>query len=529
MELRGQIEEIIFSNELNGYTVCSMEVDGSAITITGNLPFVNIGDLLVVNGSFVNHNIYGKQFKVDEFEKAMPSSKIEIEKYLGSGIIKGVGPATSKKIVNKFGDESLQVLQHEPKRLAEIKGINFEKACEISESFNNAWGLWQILMFLKQYGIGTVNANKIYKIYGMNSINAIKENPYVLLDMLYGMNFGHIDKIAMSLGFELNSPYRIASGIKYALTLAIRNGHTCVLETAMIEYVADMLSVSEDLVENELTALKFSKKVYAEDDYIFLEDYFLAEENVAKKLLMLSRNFSKKYKSLNERIKEAEEKFHIELSKEQREAIKACFENQVVIITGGPGTGKTTIIKVLTYLLKQIDIEVALCAPTGRAARRMKETTGEEAKTLHKLLEISKIEDDTVNINFPVNKIRQNVVIIDEMSMVDIVLMNYLVKGLEDNSKLILIGDSDQLASVGPGSVLKDLIESGAIVTKKLTEIYRQAAESQIITNAHKINEGSKELSFNKKEGDFFFIRENDIIKQIVELVDVRLPKMRKV
>lgn len=529
MELKGQVEEIIFSNELNSYTVCSMIVGNNEITATGYLPFVNIGDLIIAEGDFVNHNVYGKQFKINTFEKTMPNTTAEIEKYLGSGIIKGVGPATSKKIVDRFGEDTIYVLQYEPEKLTVIKGITNSRAREISESFNNVWELWQIVMFLQKYGIGSANANRIYKEFGMNSINAIKENPYVLLNILYGVDFKHVDKMAISMGIERTSSFRIASGIKHALSVASRNGHTCVLEVNLIGYVADILGVDTDLVVNELTALKYSKEVYLEDEYIFLKDYYQAEENVAKKILMLSNNFSKKYNSLDDKIKEAEEELKIELSKEQKEAVKACFKNQVVIITGGPGTGKTTIIKVLLNLFKKVDLEVALCAPTGRAARRMTETTGEDAKTLHRLLEIGKTEENIPNIDFAVNKIRQKVVIVDEMSMVDIVLMNYLVKGLEDNAKLILIGDSDQLASVGPGSVLKDLIDSDSIVTKKLTEIYRQAAESHIVMNAHKINEGSKDLTFNQKDGDFFFLRETSLVDQIVELVDTRLPKMRKV
>ena len=529
MELKGQIEEIIFSNELNSYTVCSMIVGNNEITATGYLPFVNIGDLIVAEGDFVNHNVYGKQFKINTFEKAMPNTTSEIEKYLGSGIIKGIGPATSKKIVDRFGEDTIYVLQYEPEKLVSIKGITNSRAREISESFNNVWELWQIVMFLQKYGIGTANANRIYKEFGMNAINAIKENPYVLLNVLYGVDFKHVDKMAISMGIERTSAFRIASGIKYALSLASRNGHTCVLEVNLIGYVADILGVDVDLVTNELTALKYAKEVYLEDEYIFLKDYYQAEETVAKKILMLSNNFSKKYNSLDDRIKEAEKELKIELSKEQKEAVKACFKNQVVIITGGPGTGKTTIIKVLINLFKKAELEVALCAPTGRAARRMSETTGEEAKTLHRLLEIGKTEENIPNVDFAVNKIRQKVVIVDEMSMVDIVLMNYLVKGLEDNAKLILIGDSDQLASVGPGSVLKDLIDSDSIVTKKLTEIYRQAAESHIVMNAHKINEGDKNLTLNQKEGDFFFLKETSLVNQIIELVNTRLPKMRKV
>ena len=529
MELKGQIEEIIFSNENNSYTVCSMSVNGGDITAVGYLPFLNIGDLIVAHGEFFNHNLYGKQFKINTFEKAIPNTTNEIEKYLGSGIIKGIGPATSKKIVNKFGEDTIYTLQYEPEKLTSIKGITKSRAMEISESFNNVWELWQIVIFLQQYGIGTVNANRIYKEYGMNAINAIKENPYALLNILYGVDFKHIDKMALSMGIESTSSFRVSSGIKYALNLAARNGHTCVLEVNLVEYVSNVLDVERDLVKNELTALTYSKEIYIEDEFVFLKDYYEAEETVAKKLLMLSRNFTKKIHSIDSKIEETERELNIELSKEQRDAVKACFENQLVIITGGPGTGKTTIIKVLIHLFKKQSTEVALCAPTGRAAKRMEEATSEDAKTLHRLLELGKMEENKLNLEYTVNKIKQQVVIVDEMSMVDIVLMNYLVRGLLENTKLILIGDCDQLASVGPGSVLNDLIESDVFVTKRLTEIYRQAAESKIVTNAHKINDGDKEIVVNEKSGDFFFIRENNIVEQIIELVSTRLPKLRKI
>ena len=529
MELKGQIEEIIFSNENNSYTVCSMSVNGGDITAVGYLPFLNIGDLIVAHGEFVNHNLYGKQFKINTFEKAIPNTTNEIEKYLGSGIIKGIGPATSKKIVKKFGEDTIYTLQYEPEKLTSIKGITKSRAMEISESFNNVWELWQIVIFLQQYGIGTVNANRIYKEYGMNAINAIKENPYALLNILYGVDFKHIDKMALSMGIESTSSFRVSSGIKYALNLAARNGHTCVLEVNLVEYVSNVLDVERDLVKNELTALTYSKEIYREDEFVFLKDYYEAEETVAKKLLMLSRNFTKKIHSIDSKIEETERELNIELSKEQRDAVKACFENQLVIITGGPGTGKTTIIKVLIHLFKKQSTEVALCAPTGRAAKRMEEATSEDAKTLHRLLELGKMEENKLNLEYTVNKIKQQVVIVDEMSMVDIVLMNYLVRGLLENTKLILIGDCDQLASVGPGSVLNDLIESDVFVTKRLTEIYRQAAESKIVTNAHKINDGDKEIVVNEKSGDFFFIRENNIVEQIIELVSTRLPKLREI
>ena len=527
MEIKGQIEDIIFMNETNSYTVCTILLEKEIITAVGYLPFINIGDIIIAKGNFIKHVTYGEQFKIDTFEKTMPNTINEIEKYLGSGIIKGIGPATSKKIVDRFGNDTIYVLQFEPYKLAEIRGVTSAKAQEISDEFNNVWELWKIVMFLQQYGIGTTNANRVYKELGISAIDKIKENPYILLKFLYGVDFRNIDKMAIAMGIEHDSNHRIASGIKYAMGLTSKNGNTCVLKENLIEHVSNILSVNKDLVENEFTALCYAKELYFENGYAFLSDYYLAEEVVAKKLLMLNKSYNKNNINLDKKIEDFEKELNITLSKEQKNAVKSVFKNKVTIITGGPGTGKTTIIKMLIRLLKYEKMEFALCAPTGRATKRITETTGEEAKTLHRFLELGKVDEEVVNINYEVTRITQDVVIVDEMSMVDIVLMNYLAKALQEKTRLVLIGDSDQLPSVGPGSVLKDLIDSGEIKTQKLTEIYRQAAESQIVTNAHKINSGDESLDLNKKDGDFFFIRENNLLTQIIELMGIRLPKMR--
>lgn len=529
MEIKGQIEDIIYTNESNSYTVCTLILEKEIITAVGYLPFINIGDIIVAQGNFIKHATYGEQFKINTFEKTMPNTIAEIEKYLGSGIIKGVGPATSRKIVEKFGEETIYVLQYEPYKLSQIKGITSTKAQEISNEFNNVWELWKIVMFLQKYGIGTTNANRVYKELGIEAINKIKENPYILLKFLYGVDFKSIDKMALSMGIEHDSISRISSGIKYAMNLSVKNGNTCVLKDKLIEFVSNILSVETQLVENEFTALTYAKEIYLENGYAFLSDYYIAEENVAKKLLLLSKSTNKRNINIDKKIEEFEKKLNITLSKDQKSAVKLVFENKVSIITGGPGTGKTTIIKMLIELLKYEELEFALCAPTGRAAKRITETTKEDAKTLHRFLELGKVDEEGVNLNYEVTRVKQDVVIVDEMSMVDIVLMNYLAKALQEKTRLVLIGDSDQLPSVGPGSVLKDLIESEEIPTQKLTEIYRQATESQIVTNAHKINMGSEEIDLNKKDGDFFFIKETNLLSQIIELMGIRLPKMRNI
>ena len=354
------------------------------------MPFINIGDIIVAQGNFVKHATYGEQFKIDTFEKTMPNTTQEIEKYLGSGIIKGIGPATSKKIVSRFGEDTIYVLQYEPSKLSQIKGITESKANEISNEFNNVWELWKIVMFLQQYGIGTTNANRVYKELGIGAIEKIKENPYILLKFLYGVDFKNIDRMALTLGIEHESTHRISSGIKYAMSQSTKNGNTCVLKEKLIEYVANILNVYPELVENEFTNLCYSREVYFENGYAFLSDYYLAEEVVAKKLLMLTNAHNKNNINLDKKIAEFEKELNITLSKEQKEAVKSVFENRVSIITGGPGTGKTTIIKMLIKLFKYDETEFALCAPTGRAAKRITETTGEEAKTLHRFLELRK-------------------------------------------------------------------------------------------------------------------------------------------
>lgn len=528
MEIKGQIDNIIYANESNGYTVCELITDTQVVTVVGYLPFINVGDVITAKGELVKHNVYGEQFKVNTFEKVMPSNLVEIEKYLGSGIIKGIGPVTAKKIVDRFGENSIYVLKCEPYKLSEIRGINSEKAQLISEEFTNLWELWQIVTFLQKYDIGSANANRVYKELGVNALAVIKDNPYILLDILYGVGFEKIDKIAYELGVEYDSPFRISSAIKHGLKLALKNGHTCVNENAIIDFVRNTLSVPADLVENEIVALSYSKQIYIENNLVFLKEYYEAEEIIAKKLVSFSLDKVKKNINLDKKIKEQEEKNDIRLSDEQKKAIEMVFNNKISIITGGPGTGKTTIIKMLVNLFNYENKSIALCAPTGRAAKRITETTGEEAKTLHRLLEIGKTADEGIELNLMINKINQDVVIVDEMSMVDTAVMSYLVRGLKESTRLVLIGDADQLPSVGAGLILKDLIESEIIPTMKLNEIYRQAKESNIVVNAHKINNG-EEISLIEKKGDFIFLRETNILEQIIDLIGNRLPKMRKI
>ena len=527
MELTGEIENIIYKNETNGYTIASMYIDGEELVVTGYLPFVNKGDSLKVVGKFVVHPDYGEQFKVDTFEKVLPETEEALEKYLGNGIIKGVGPATAKKIVKKFGKATIEVMKMEPERLAEIRGITKNKAEEISESFVENWELWQIVSFLEKFGIGSESAQKIYKALGTDTINKIESDPYILEDIGLRVDFAQIDKMALSIGIEKNSLRRINSGIIHALNLATYNGHSCVLEPNLITYVVGLLGVSEEDVLNGLKDLKSKEKIYSEEreelatidgktemaiqTWIYLDVYYRAEINIAQKIkgLMDASNINR-IPNIDRMIKKVSD---ITPSEKQKEAIKMINENNVSIITGGPGTGKTTIIKTIIELYKALGKKTVLCAPTGRAAKRMTEATGEEASTLHRLLEIRKLSDDKPNPDMSVAPIDANVVIIDEMSMVDLFLINYVLNAVYKGTKLVLVGDVDQLQSVGPGRVLKDFIQSGTVPYIALNKIFRQAAKSKIIVNAHKVNEGIDffEEDDDEEIDDFSFIPEINI------------------
>ena len=408
----------------------------------------------------------------------------------------------------------------------------------MAEDFNENWELWQIVGFLEKFGIGVQSAKNVYKTLGINAVEEIQANPYILIDVANHVDFKQIDKIAMDLGIEYNSEKRIKSGIKYALLRATSNGHCRILENNLYNFVQNLLGVSKEEIENALIELKVRKEIVIEkeeeENLVYLDYYYQAEENVAKRLLLLdnARNI-KKINNLKKEIKEIEKETKITLSDKQKEAIEAINENNVCVITGGPGTGKTTIIKAIIELYDKYGKKTVLCAPTGRAAKRMTQTTDREAMTLHRLLEIGKIEEEgkISNIDYEVAPIDADVIVIDEMSMVDIFLMNYVVKAIYQGTKLVLVGDVDQLPSVGPGSVLSDIINSGKITTITLDKIFRQAAESKIIINSHRVNRGEifikkDEAVENNLKEDFFYIPEidqNKILEQVVSLCNGRL------
>ena len=541
-EKEGILAEIIYQNEVNSYTVGIFETEEEQFTVVGYLPFICKGDSLKIIGKFIEHKDYGEQFKIETFEKLMPQTLSALEKYLANGNIKGVGPATASKIIKLFGEETIHVLKYEPSKLAQIKGITKDKAKEISESFIENWEVWQIVGFLERFGLGAESAKKVYDLLGINAISEIENDPYILIDIARGVEFSQIDKMAIELGIERENQKRVKSGIKYALIKITYNGHCCTLKENLIEYVKQLLGVAEEIIEEGLINLKANEDIVIEkrdeEEWVYLYSFYKTENEIAERIIKLKNTKNvKKVGNIEKELKKVEERTDMILSEKQKEAIRTINDNNVTIITGGPGTGKTTIIKSIIEIYKQKKYKIVLCAPTGRAAKRMTETTGEEAQTLHRLLEIGKVDDDVFykkDEDFEGAPIDADIIIVDEMSMVDMFVMSYLLDCIYLGTKLILVGDTDQLPSVGPGSVLKDIISSEKISTVHLDKIFRQAARSKIIVNAHRVNNGQKfiqkddsELSENAKE-DFFFIKENNqekILEQVLSLCNGRLKK----
>lgn len=541
MELEGQVVEFIYQNEVNGYAIAVLQTDNENVTIVGYIPFIAVGDTLRLYGKYVEHPEYGIQFKFDTFEKIMPKTLGALEKYLSSGIIKGIGPTIAKKIVNTFGDETISIFKYEPSKLAKIRGISKNKAIQISEEFNQKWEMWQIVGFLEKFGISAANSQKVYNKLGVNAIEQIEENPYILLDITYGIDFKQIDRMAMDLGIDTDNEKRIESAIKYSLVTSSYNGNTCVIKENLIFFVKSLINGDINNIEDSIINLNGKKEIViekrGEEEWIYLYPFYKAEQNIAEKLITLNNAKNiKRIENLKQELKMQERISKIELSDKQKEAIQEVNEKNVTIITGGPGTGKTTIIKFLIELYKQKNMKVVLCAPTGRAAKRMTEASGAEAKTIHRLLEIGKIEEDRgfANVDYNITPIDADIIIIDEMSMVDVFLMNYILKGVYLDTKLVLVGDINQLPSVGPGNILEDIIDSKYITIVSLNKIFRQAAQSKIVLNAHNVNNGK---NFIKKEeykewdelkSDFFYINETQQDKIQYNIISLCKERLRK-
>ena len=540
MEIQGQVEGIIYQNEANSYTIANLETENEEITIVGYLPFIVEGDNLKVTGNYVEHKEYGTQFKVTTFEKIMPENIEALEKYLASGAIKGIGEATAKRIIKTFGEETIEILKNDPKKLALVKGISEEKAQKISDNFLENQEMWKIVGFLEKFHIGAQHAKKVYEKLGVNSIEKIKEDPYLLIEIARGVDFRQIDQMAIRIGITPDNDRRVQTGIKYGLIKSTNNGNSCVLETNLIEYVQSLLDVNSETIEDNLIELKTKGEIVYElrekEEWVYLTRFYETEQEIAYRLRKLEQSKNvKEIKNVESALKKIEKESDIELSEKQKEAIEEINRNNVLIITGGPGTGKTTIIKTIIDIYEERGKKVILAAPTGRAAKKMTEATGKEASTLHRLLCIGKLDDDGIyqrHDEFQGEPIDADVIVVDELSMVDMFVMNYLLKCVYQGTKLVLVGDIDQLPSVGPGSILKDLIESETIKTVHLDKIFRQAAKSKIILNAHRVNKGEPFLSKDDIEQetnkDFFYIKhksQEEILREVISLCTGRLAK----
>lgn len=531
--IEGSVETVMYENSENGYTVCLLETEDELITLVGIMPCTQEGEMIRAQGKWETHPSYGKQFRVVYYEKQLPATGAAMIKYLSSGIVKGIGKKTAQRIVGMFGDETLEVIENSPQLLCDIPGIKPKKAKEISEAFKNQFGMRGLMLFCREY-FGPSTIMKMFKKWGSGAVDVIKMNPYLLCDEIYGIGFERADEFAKSLGVEPTSPYRIKSCVVYALSSnAIGNGHVFIPKKRLAEHVSSMISCDADVVHDAIDMLTEEGKTvivrYFEQECVYLKDYYEAEKYVAQKLMLLSKITPSVYiddaLSLVEMVEEEE---GIEYEALQKKAIVEAVSSGVMLLTGGPGTGKTTIIKAVMRIFDKMGISVALAAPTGRAAKRMSETTQMEAKTIHRLLEMEFTADDKPRFRRNENNlIEEKVVIIDEASMVDTQLMASLLKAVKPGSRFILIGDADQLPSVGAGNVLCDLLESDMFPSVRLTEIYRQARESRIVTNAHAINDGELPV-LDDKRGDFFFISrpdESQIAQTVSDLCMHRLPK----
>nr|WP_308691693.1 ATP-dependent RecD-like DNA helicase [uncultured Terrisporobacter sp.] len=536
-KLEGMVSDIVFKNEENGYTIAYLANENDEITIVGCMPTLSVGESIEVEGKWVNHKTYGSQFEVNSFMPITPSSLEGIYVYLSSGMIHGIGEKMAKRIVDKFGVDTLDIIQNTPERLTEVEGIGMKKVKQIQESYEENRELRNIIIQLSPYGITPNYCLRIYKKYKEKAIDIINKNPYRLAEDVRGIGFKIADEIASKIGIDKYSPERIMQGIIYTLNQSLASGHTYLPKQILIEQSVKILGVEPKFVENGIMDLAYNQKVHLENKdgqiLVYLMMYYICENGVCKEIIKLSQHDIKDlHINIDEEIKIVEKEDNISLAKNQIEAVKEAINNGVTIITGGPGTGKTTTINTIIKIFENNDQKVVLCAPTGRAAKRMSETSNKEAKTIHRLLEMGFGSDSEELVFFKDEEdpIDADVIILDEASMVDIILMYNLLKAVKLGTRVLLVGDSDQLPSVGAGNVLKDIIDSKVIKTVMLNEIFRQARESMIVVNAHKINNGEP-LFLNVKNKDFFFLRKNtneEILNEIVGLVSERLPNFYK-
>ena len=532
--IKGYVEHIVYRNEDNGYTVFHLENDDGEMTCVGNFHYIEEGELLKLDGEYTTHKMYGLQFAVESSEVCEPEDLVSIERYLGSGAIKGVGTALAGRIVRKFKEDTFRIIEEEPERLAEIKGISERKAREIAAQAEEKKDMRQAMIYLQKYGISTTLAAKIYQHYGRNVYRVIEENPYQLADHVSGVGFKTADEIASKVGIHTDSDYRIRSGIFYTLMQSVNEGHIYLRQNVLLYRAGELLGVEIPDMEKYLMDLAMEKKIVmkqAEDgNRIYASRYYYMELNVARMLHDLNISCDVAEDHMNRRIQAIEDNTGLHLDEIQRKAVVEAARRGIMVLTGGPGTGKTTTINAMIHFFESEGMDIYLAAPTGRAAKRMTEATGYDAQTIHRLLEVSGNPEDENIGGFQrnaENPLEADVVIIDEMSMVDLPLMYALLGAIMPGTRLILVGDRNQLPSVGPGSVLKDIIDSGCFPVVMLTKIFRQAGESDIVVNAHKINRG-EEVVLDNKSRDFFFLKRQDpnmIISNVITLIQKKLPK----
>ncbi len=548
LSIQGTVERITYRNEDSLYTVARVNCEGrgptgqgrQTVTVVGAFPFITVGETLLMKGEWTSHPEYGRQFKVESYESIVPATVRGIEKYLGSGLIKGIGPVTAKRLVTRFGAKTLDVIEHEPGRLTEVEGIGEKKADAITRAFCDQKEIRRVMVFLAGHGVTPGLAIKIFRHYGDASIQAVRENPYRLADDIHGVGFKTADKIAAELGIEPVSMERVTAGIVYVLNELASDGHVYYPEDALIKEAAGILQVEETLVKDAMPVLEERGAIVRDmiqgETAVYLAYLYRAEANVAKGFCALAtskpRTVSGNIRNL---MGEMERRDGISLNNEQREAVEKAAESSVLVLTGGPGTGKTTTVRTMLRVFEAEGFRVSLAAPTGRAAKRLAETTGREAKTIHRLLGVNFTQGYMAFERNEGSPIDADVIILDETSMIDVLLMSHFLAAVRPGTRLVLVGDVDQLPSVGAGSLLKDVIASGVVEVVRLTEIFRQAQLSMIVTNAHRVNRGEMPV-FNRNlvkgvDADFFFIREEEpekVTELVRDLVARRLPRYMK-
>ena len=539
--IEGYVEHIIYRNQENGYTVANLVVEETEITCVGIFQYLNEGETIKAKGVYKEHPSYGQQFSVSSYEIVIPQDSLAMERYLGSGAIRGIGAALAARIVRHFGDDTLRIIETEPERLAEVKGISERKAREIAEQVEDKADMRKAMMFLQQYGISQTLGAKIYQQYKQDMYRILKENPYKMAEDISGVGFKIADEIAARIGIHTDSDYRIRSGLLYILLLATAEGHVYLPKKVLRARAEKLLGVQADYMEKHIVDLAIDRKVVVKEimdefkgekeQIVYASQYYQIELHTAQMLHELNLKDTVDEEVITEKIRRIQKAEKIELDQMQQQAIVEAVRNGLLVITGGPGTGKTTTINGIIRYFEMEGLDICLAAPTGRAAKRMTETTGYEAKTIHRMLELTGApEEKSGSVHFErnaQNPLEADVIIIDEMSMVDIFLMHALLSAVVAGTRLILVGDVNQLPSVGPGSVLKDIIASGEFPVVELVKIFRQASQSDIVVNAHKINQGVP-VSLDNKSMDFFFLKRYDanvIISVVITLIQKKMPK----